>query len=181
MHRLRKLLGPQRLVTRPPGYALKVDEFDLDAFERLRAEGRPREALALWCGSPYADLEFEPCVQAERTRLQELRLAALEERVEADLAAGRHAELVGELEALVREHPTREKPRAQLMLALYRSARQAEALAAYRAARRELTEQLGLEPGAELRRLERAILCHDPSLDLPAAPARRGRCSWHRP
>src|SRR5688572_20407149 len=135
VHRLRKLLGPQRLVTRPPGYALKVDELDLDAFERLRAEGRPREALALWRGSPYADLEYEPCVQAERARLQELRLVALEERVEADLAAGRHVELVGELEALIGENPTREKPRAQLMLALYRSARQADALAAYRAAR----------------------------------------------
>ena len=173
VHRLRKLLGPQRLVTRPPGYALKVDELDLDAFERLRAEGRPREALALWRGSPYADLEYEPCVQAERARLQELRLAALEERVEADLAAGRHVELVGELEALIGEHPTREKPRAQLMLALYRSARQADALAAYRAARSELTEQLGLEPGAELKRLEHAILCQDPALDLPAAPPTR--------
>ena len=173
VHRLRKLLGAQRLVTRPPGYALKVDALDLDAFERLRAAGRPREALALWRGSPYADLEYEPCVQAERARLQELRLAALEERVEADLAAGRHVELVGELEALIGEHPTREKPRAQLMLALYRSARQADALAAYRAARRELTEQLGLEPGAELKRLEHAILCQDPALDLPAAPATR--------
>jgi hypothetical protein len=107
-------------------------------------------------------------VQAERARLEELRLATLEERIDADLAAGRHADLVGELETMIREHPLRERLRGQLMLALYRSARQAEALAAYRAARRELAGELGLEPGGELRRLERAILRQDPALDSPA-------------
>ena len=168
--RLRKELGPDRVITRPPGYALRVDpsELDLVNFERLRAEGRPREALALWRGPAYHDLEYEPCVQAERARLEELRLVTLEERIDADLAAGRDADLVGELETMISEHPLRERLRGQLMLALYRSARQAEALAAYRATRRELAGELGLEPGAELRRLERAILQQDPALDSPA-------------
>jgi DNA-binding SARP family transcriptional activator len=171
--RLRKDLGPDRVVTRPPGYALRVDpsELDLVMFERLRAEGRPREALALWRGPAYHDLAYEPCVQAERARLEELRLATLEDRIDADLAAGRDADLVGELETIISEQPLRERLRGQLMLALYRSARQTEALAAYRAARHEAGE-LGLEPGAELRRLERAILRQDPALDPPApAPA----------
>src|SRR4051794_24743879 len=173
VYRLRKLLGQQRLVTRPPGYALTVDagELDLDAFERLRAAGRTREALSLWRGPPYADLAYEPCVQAERARLAELRLDALEERIDADLAAGRNADVVGELEALIAEHPLRERPRAQLMLALYRSGRQAEALNAYRSARRVLADDLGLEPSGELKRLERAILVQDPELDLPAPVA----------
>ncbi len=168
--RLRKELGPDRVITRPPGYALRVDasELDLVKFERLRAEGRPRQALALWRGPAYHDLAYEPCVQAERARLEELRLATLEERIDADLAAGRDADLVGELEIMISEHPLRERLRGQLMLALYRSARQAEALAAYRAARRELAGELGLEPGGELRRLERAILRQDPALDSPA-------------
>jgi len=172
--RLRKEVGPDRVITRPPGYGLRVDpsEFDLARFDRLRAEGRLREALALWRGPAYDDLAYEPCVQAERARLEELRLVTLEERIDADLAAGRHAVLVGELETMISEHPLRERLRGQLMLALYRSARQAEALAVYRAARRELAGELGLEPGVELRRLERAILLHDPALDPPAeAPA----------
>jgi DNA-binding SARP family transcriptional activator len=173
IYRLRKLLGQQRLVTRPPGYALTVDagEVDLDAFERLRAAGRMREALSLWRGPPYADLAYEPCVQAERARLAELRLSALEERIDGDLAAGRNADVVGELEALIAEHPLRERPRAQLMLALYRSGRQAEALNAYQSARRVLTDDLGLEPSGELKRLERAILLQDPGLDVPTPPA----------
>ena len=172
--RLRKELGPDRLITRPPGYALRVDasELDLAKFKRLRDEGRPHEALALWRGPAYDDLAYEPCVQAERARLDELRLVTLEERIDADLANGRHADLVGELEAVIAEHPLRERLRGQLMLALYRSARQAEALQAYRMARRELASELGLEPGGELRRLERAILQQDPALDPPAeAPA----------
>ena len=174
--RLRKELGPDRVITRPPGYALRVgpSELDLAAFERLRAEGRLREALALWRGPAYDDLAYEPCVQAERARLEELRLATLEERIDADLAAGRHADLVGELESAIAEHPLRERLRGQLMLALYRSARQAEALAAYRAARRELAGELGLEPGGELRRLERAILRQDPALDPPVRGAGGG-------
>jgi DNA-binding SARP family transcriptional activator len=174
--RLRKALGPDRVVTRPPGYALRVDpsELDLAKFERLRAEGRPREALALWRGPAYHDLGYEPCVQAERARLEELRLATLEERIDADLAAGRDTDLVGELETMIREHPLRERLRGQLMLALYRSARQAEALEVYRAARRELASELGLEPGGELRRLERAILQQDPEIDPPAGASAAG-------
>ena len=174
--RLRKEIGPHRLVTRPPGYALRVDPAELDVakFERLRAEGRPREALALWRGPAYDDLSDERCVQGERERLEDLRLAAVEEQVDSDLAAGRHVDLVSELETLIARHPLRERLRGQLMLALYRSARQAEALDVYRAARHEFSEALGLEPGGELRRLERAILQQDPALDLPTevAPGR---------
>jgi DNA-binding SARP family transcriptional activator len=178
--RLRKVLGRDRLVTRSPGYLLRVDrsELDLDRFERLVGEaGRAdapsaaatlRRALALWRGPPLADLAYEPFAQAEIARLAELRWAALEQRIDADLAAGRHSELIGELEALIADHPLRERLRSQLMLALYRAGRQAEALDAYRRARRELAEQLGLEPGEDLRRLEQAILRQDPAL----APAR---------
>src|SRR3954452_8717968 len=172
--RLRREFGPDRLITRPPGYVLRVDasEFDLAKFKRLRDAGRPHEALALWRGPAYDDLAYEPCVQAERARLGELRLVTLEERIDADLTNGRHADLVGELEAVIAEHPLRERLRGQLMLALYRSARQAEALQAYRMARREFASELGLEPGGALRRLERAILQQDPALDPPAeAPA----------
>ena len=171
--RLRKTLGPDRVVTRAPGYALQVDpaELDLARFERLRADGRLGEALALWRGPAYDDLAYEPCVQAERARLEELRLVALEERVDADLEAGRHADLIGELETLIAAHPLRERLRGQLMLALYRSARQAEALESYRAARRRLSGELGLEPGSALQRLERAILQHDPALDRAPSSA----------
>jgi DNA-binding SARP family transcriptional activator len=177
--RLRRELGPERLSTRPPGYVLNVapDELDLAVFERLREEARRaeparaaqklREALALWRGPPLADLAYEPFAQTEIARLEELRLAALEDRVDADLAVGRHGDVAGELEALIAAHPLRERLRAQLMLALYRSGRQAEALHAYRAARRELADELGLEPGEELRRLEQAILQQDPGLEAP--------------
>jgi DNA-binding SARP family transcriptional activator len=182
--RLRRELGPERLSTRPPGYVLNVapDELDLAVFERLRGEARRaeparaaqklREALALWRGPPLADLAYEPFAQTEIVRLEELRLAVLEERIDADLADGRHGDLVGELEALIVDHPLRERLRAQLMLALYRSGRQAEALHAYRAARRELADELGLEPGEELRRLEQAILQQDPELEAPQRPRR---------
>jgi DNA-binding SARP family transcriptional activator len=183
--RLRKELGDGRLETRAPGYLLRVDpsELDLARFRRLTADataaeaeeaaGKLREALGLWRGPALADLAYEPFAQAEIIRLEELRWAALEQRVDADLACGGHAELVGELEALVAQHPLRERLRAQLMLALYRSARQAEALDAYRTARRELSEELGLEPSEELRRLEQAILRHDPALELRAETAMR--------
>jgi DNA-binding SARP family transcriptional activator len=176
--KLRRILGEHRLVTQPPGYLLRLDlaELDLARFERLVAEARRaapesaaqklRQALALWRGPALADLAYERFAQAEVARLEELRLAALDQRIDADLAAGRHAELVGELEALVAEHPLRERLRCQLMLALYRSSRQAEALAAYRAARHELSEGLGLEPSEELKWLEQAILRQDPALDL---------------
>jgi DNA-binding SARP family transcriptional activator len=176
--RLRKELGNGRLVTRFPGYLLRVErsELDLARFEQFVAEaGRAdprsaalklRQALALWRGAPLAELAYEPFAQAEIVRLKELRWAALERRIDADLAAARHADLVGELEALIAEHPLREHLRCQLMLALYRSGRQAEALDVYRHARRELSEQLGLEPGEELKRLEQAILRQDAALVL---------------
>jgi DNA-binding SARP family transcriptional activator len=188
--RLRKELGDHRLVTRTPGYVLRVDpsELDLSRFERLVAEAGEAEpltaarllseALALWRGAPLADLAYEPFAQAEIARLEESRLAALEQRLDAELAAGRHAELAGELEGLVREHPLRERLRGQLMLCLYRAGRQAEALEAFGAARAVLVEELGIEPGRRLRELHEAILRQDPRLDLavtePAAGTARG-------
>jgi YVTN family beta-propeller protein len=180
--RLRKHLGADVLVTRSPGYALEVrpEQFDLARFELLVEEARDagpvetasmlRDALALWRGPPLAEFAYEPFAQAEIARLDELRLRALEDRIAADLALGRHAELVGELELLVSRNPLRECLRLQLMLALYRSGRQAEALDEYQAARRALTEELGLEPSTDLKSLERQILAHDPALDLPPSP-----------
>jgi WD40 repeat protein len=156
-------------------------ELDLWRFERLvedglRAfeEGDPdtaaralREAEGLWRGRPLADLEFEPFARVDVERLEELRLAAVEDRVDAELALGRHGRLVAELEALTAEHPLRERLRAQLMLALYRCGRQSDALETYRRARAALVEQIGVEPGPELRGLHEAILSHDPALDAP--------------
>ena len=126
----------------------------------------------MWRGPALADFAYEPFAQSEIARLEEARLAALEDRIDADLAAGEHARLVGELEALVREHPLRERLRGQLMLALYRSGRQADALQVYRDARRELLDELGLEPGRALQELEQAILVHDPALER-TRPAHR--------
>jgi len=182
---LRKALGNGVIVTGPTGYALRVEPggLDLHRFERLvteaQAAGPPaaaellREALALWRGPALVEFAYEPWAQAEIGRLVELQLSIVQDRIDADLALGRDAELVGELEQLVSEHPLSERLRGQLMLALYRSGRQAEALAAYRAARETLVETLGIEPGAALRRLERAILDQDPALDvtrpMPAA------------
>ncbi len=128
-----------------------------------------REALAIWRGPPLADLVYEAPFQEEIGRLEELRLAAQEDRLRADLELGRHAELIGELENLVARHPLRERLRGQLMLALYRCGRQAEALEAYADARRALVEGLGIEPSPELQQLQSAILAHDSSLE-PAAP-----------
>jgi YVTN family beta-propeller protein len=163
---LRKALGEGRLVTRDPGYVLRVEEAELDAhrFERLAKEGRNSEALALWRGSPLLDLHEERFADDARRRLEEQRAAVLENRIEDDLAAGRHAELVPELEQLVSEHPLRERLQGQLMRALYGAGRQADALEAYRQARRTLSDELGLEPGPELQELERKILTQDPSL-----------------
>jgi DNA-binding SARP family transcriptional activator/ABC-type transport system substrate-binding protein len=182
--RLRRLLGEDVLHTTPGGYVLRVEPgtVDVDEVEALRERARDaepaaaakllREALTRWRGPPYADLRYESALQGEIARLDELRLTTLEERVDADLAAGRAAELVPELEALVREHPHRERLRGFLMLALYRSGRQAEALEAYREGRKRLGEELGLEPGPELRELERAILAHDSGIAGPRRPVR---------
>ena len=182
---LRKALGEWGglVVTRAPGYVLRVDaeQLDLVRFERLVAEAegadpgvaasKLREGLSLWRGSPLADLGFESFAQPAIARLEELRLVAIEKRVDADLALGRHAEVVGELEALVVEHPLRERVRAQLMLALYRCGRQADALAAYQRARRELVDELGIEPSVSLRELEQSILRQDPALEpAPSVP-----------
>jgi YVTN family beta-propeller protein len=187
---LRKTLQPSadgRLATRAPGYVLQVEpgELDRDRFERLVAEGARerdaekraaslREALALWRGPPLADLAYESFAQPAIAHLEEERLAALEERIDADLEAGRDAALVGELEALVARFPLRERLRGQLMLALYRSGRQADALDVYQDARRTLVEDLGVEPGPELQVLQKAILDHDPALGgvrKPRAPS----------
>lgn len=190
--RLRKALAdgdPQpRLLARPPGYLLRVEdgELDLHAFEQRVAEGRHalengdlgraaallREAESLWRGRPLADLEFEPFARFEAQRLEACRLAAVEDRIEAELALGRHGALCPELEQLVAEHPLRERLRGQLMLALYRSGRQAEALEAYRAGRSLLAEELAVEPGPQLKQLQLAVLGHDTALELPP-PVRR--------
>jgi len=179
--RLRKALPPDVLTTRSPGYVIRVepDELDLHRFERLvdegrgllarslaaDASGRLRDALSLWRGPALADFAYESFAQAAIARLEEIRLAAVELRIDADLALARHDELVGELEALVAEHPLRERLRGYLMTALYRSGRQAEALEAYQDARRALVDGLGIDPSPALQELERAILRQDPSLD----------------
>jgi DNA-binding SARP family transcriptional activator len=186
--RLRKALGNAALETRAGGYALNVDtaSVDLFRFEELTQEGRRLlaagdpaparaafgEALALSRGPPLADFAYEPFAQTEIARLEELRVAALEDRIEADLALGEHTSLAPELEALIAAHPLRERLRKQSMLALYRSGRQADALQAYREARHALGE-LGIEPTRSLRDLEAAILRHDPGLDLAVRPGRR--------
>jgi WD40 repeat protein/DNA-binding SARP family transcriptional activator len=193
--RLRKVLAaagaePPRLVVCPPGYLLRVEpgELDLETFERLLAEGREalaandpasatrslRAAESLWSGRALADLDLEGLVRIEIERLEELRLTAIEERIDAELALGRQRELVGELEALSGEHPYRERFRAQLMLALYRSGRQAEGLEVYRRTRTLFDDELGLVPGVELQELERAILVQDPALTPDVAENGRG-------
>lgn len=192
---LRRALGDGLLHTRRAGYELELapGQLDADEFERLAAEGRAalsdgdpaaaagclRDALALWRGPALADFAYESFAQAEIARLQEARLAALEDRIDADLALGRQEQLVGELDALVREFPLRERLRAQLMLALYRSGRQVESLTVYRDARETLVGELGLEPGRSLQELEQAILRQDPQLGAsvrrlprPRAPRR---------
>jgi DNA-binding SARP family transcriptional activator/DNA-binding beta-propeller fold protein YncE len=195
LSRLRRLLadgtGDQLLIRGAAGYVLSVRPEGLDAcrFETLLERGRRElasgdaeqasatlhEALALWRGPPLADLAFEPFAQNEIARLEELRLAALETRIESDLLLGRQNSLVPELETLVAAHPYREGLCGQLMLALYRSGRQAEALETYRRARRRFSEELGIEPAPRLRELEAAILRHDSSLDAPGPEAPRAR------
>jgi DNA-binding SARP family transcriptional activator/tetratricopeptide (TPR) repeat protein len=165
---LRKLVGKERLQTKAPGYLLQLEdgELDLDRFRELQERGRPAEALSVWRGPPLADCAHLRFAQPEIARLEDLRLACVEERIEQDLQARRHTELTGELEALVAEHPLRERLRGQLMLALYRSGRQADALDAYQAARRALVDELGIEPSHELRELHQRILNQDAGLDL---------------
>lgn len=179
---LRKELG-DRLVTRPPGYLLRVERGELDA-DRLEAaveRGSPDEletALALWRGPPLAEFNYERFAETEIARLEELHLAAIESRIEADLGRSRHAVVVPELERLAQQHPLRERLQGQLMLALYRCGRQGEALETYRRARRALDEQLGIEPGPALRELERLILTQDESLgasSIPVGTASRSR------
>ncbi|MFZ0380039.1 MAG: AfsR/SARP family transcriptional regulator, partial [Solirubrobacteraceae bacterium] len=184
--RLRRALGEdRRIVTAGGGYLIRVadGELDRDRFERLVQDGagaisrgdwglacgRLGEALSLWRGPPLSDFAYDSFAQAEIARLEELHVGAVERRIEAELALGRDATVVGDLERLVREHPYRERLRGQLMLALYRTGRQADALAAYQAARRTLVQELGIEPSAELRELEQRMLRHDPSLSTPAA------------
>src|SRR5438105_3490537 len=162
---LRKLVGAERIETRTPGYRLiaGAEELDTSRFERLLTEGRVDEALALWRGRPLAEFEYEPWAVAETARLEELRLAAEEARFERELASG-GAHLIPQLEALVRSQPQRERPRAQLMRALYRAGRQADALALYQETRKTLVEELGIEPGPELQDLYRQILNQDRAL-----------------
>ena len=168
--RLRRTLGPGRIETRPPGYLIRVaaGELDLDRFDELVAAGDGdslREALGLWQGEPLADFAYEAFAQGPIARLRELRLAALERRIAADLEQSDAAGLIAEIDELVRQNPLRERLRALQLLALYRAGRQSDALAAYRDARNLLTEELGLEPSEELQRLEKQILTHDPALD----------------
>ena len=201
---LRRVVGDERLQTQARGYALRIGpgELDVDRFRqrfeearRAQAAGDPEraslllgEALALWRGSPLADFTYEAFAGEEIGRLEDLRLSALIERTDADLALGRHGDLISGLETLVAQHPAQERLRGQLMLALYRSGRQAEALQVYQDARRTLAEELGLEPSQGLQRLEQSILTHDPDIEAPEAeqsqpvvagarssPSRRGR------
>ncbi|MFD2356315.1 BTAD domain-containing putative transcriptional regulator [Nonomuraea ferruginea] len=186
LFRLRRTLGPEaEIVHDSAGYLLRVPPGAVDAwrFEELVKEGRQafksgdvgkggellRAALGLWRGQALSGLDDLPLLHAQATRLEEERLAALADRVDADLRLHRHADLVGELTGLVREHPLRERFRGQLMLALYRAGRQAEALEVYRDGWHILTNDLGLEPSPELRRLEAAILTSDASLTLTRA------------
>jgi len=186
---LRKLLAADRIETQPASYALRVrpNELDLARFEELttaaqttpdpaRRSSLLAAALSLWRGPPLADFGAEPFAASAARRLNDLRISALEQRIEAELTLGRHERVVPELEALVAEEPLRERPRRQLMLALYRGGRQAEALACYRDGRRRIVEELGLEPSDALQELERAILRRDPALDVSPEPAasRRG-------
>jgi DNA-binding SARP family transcriptional activator len=191
---LRKIVGDDALLTRPPGYVLAVDpaRLDLTRFEQLVATARAlpaenraaalRDALALWRGPALAEFEYEAFAQDEIRRLEELRLTTVEDRIDADLELGRHAETVGELETLVAQNPLRERLRGQLMLALYRSGRQADALEAYRHARRALTDELGIEPTPSLQHLHASILRQEAGLDVGGARARilRGRSAGGR-
>jgi WD40 repeat protein/DNA-binding SARP family transcriptional activator len=185
--RLRKLLGPDRIEGRSRGYVLHAvsDEVDVLRFQELTRQGQrslaadPRaaadslgQALELWRGPPFADVGDSLSLEAEATRLEELRLSAMEDRIAAELAVGNHAAVIGELETLTERHPLRERLWGQLMLALYRSGRQAEALSTYGRARDVLAEELGIDPSPQVQRLQTQILNQDPELDLLGQPLR---------
>ncbi len=184
---LRRVLGERRIMSRSPGYLLRIETDELDGlrFESLVRQGRRllvtdperatsllAEALGMWRGRPFADLLDDPALGAETTRLDELRLTALEDKIDAGLALGRHSDQVAELEALVREYPLRERFWKQLMMALYRSGRQGEALSAYVRARTLIVDELGVEPSAELRQLHARMARQDPTLELTGRPLR---------
>ena len=176
IYHLRSVVGREAIETRPPGYRLNVEADSVDSlrFEHALVSARAldpperaaalREALALWRGPPLADVEFEGYAGSAVARLDELRLAALEERIDAELSLGRHDVVLGEIEALATRYPMRERLRRQQMLALYRAGRQRDALRVYQEARLELVEEFGLEPSDDLRALERMIIAHDPAL-----------------
>ena len=180
--RLRKELGPDVLQTKPPGYVLRVEPHQIDArrFETQLRDARSagaeerrellQRALSLWRGPALAEFAFDDFAQAEIRRLEELRLVAHGERIDADLELGRHGDVIGDLEGLVRDHPLRETFRRQLMLALYRAGRQAEALEVYQDARARFIDELGIEPGPELKRLQAEILRHESGLVVSDAP-----------
>lgn len=154
------------IATHGRGYELRVarEQVDVGRFERLLAQGAPRDALALWRGTPLADVVREPFAAVEARRLRELRAAATELAIEQDLEAGRHRDVLPEIDGLLAQEPLRERLHALRMLALYRAGRQAEALNAYREARAILVEAVGIEPGPDLRRLQEQILCQHPGL-----------------
>jgi DNA-binding SARP family transcriptional activator len=196
--KLRSALGSAVIETRSPGYLLRIEEEALDAarFRRLVGEARQlagqgwlvqassayREALVLWRGPALADLSFESFARNEADQLDEERVIALMDRIDCDLILGHDNELIPELETLVKQHPLQERPRAQLMIALYRSGRQADALNLYRETRFTLRDELGLEPSLRLQELEREILRHDPRLDAaPEPPARHKVTRRRRP
>src|SRR5262245_4594685 len=187
---LRKALGGSpddrsAIIRRDPGYTLDVSDaaIDVHRFSELRSRGRAAledqdperasrllaEALAVWRGAALADFTYDDFARGEIERLEEVRLATIEDRLDADLSLGRHGDLIAELRALVDEHPARERLRADLMLALYRSGRQAEAVEVFHAGRALLGEEYGLDPSARLVELASAILASDPSLDLATA------------
>jgi DNA-binding SARP family transcriptional activator len=181
---LRKALGPDRIVTKPPGYLIRLEasQLDLNRVHTLRDEAKVasasercaklRDALAHWRGSPLEEFAYEPFAQNEIARLEELRLTLLEERIDAEIETGEPGDLIGELEGLVGEHPLRERFREQLMLALYRSGRQAEALESFQQGRRALVEELGIDPSPRLQQLQAAILRQEVDLEpARAAPA----------
>ncbi|HEU5064707.1 MAG TPA: BTAD domain-containing putative transcriptional regulator [Gaiellaceae bacterium] len=187
--RLRKALSPERIVTTSSGYRITVlpEELDLERFQMLVGQGNLDDALELWRGAPLQDLAYEPFVQAESARLEELRLSALEQRIDGDLASAGRSDVIPELEGLVRAHPHRERFRGQLMLALYRAGRQADALDAYKDAYRALSE-LGLEPSNQLRYLQQSILNQDselaaaaPDTSIPLPPGTGALPVWLTP